>query len=51
MVNNDRNTLYQAEESLYLHNFSHQGFEWIDIERMHEVPHPSYVRKALKFIG
>jgi A/G-specific adenine glycosylase len=28
-----------------------KGFEWIDVERMHEVPHPSYVRKALKFIG
>jgi A/G-specific adenine glycosylase len=27
-----------------------KGFEWIDIERMHEIPHPSYVRKALKLI-
>ena len=27
-----------------------KGFEWIDIERMHEVPHPSYVRKALRLI-
>ncbi|HYC93526.1 MAG TPA: A/G-specific adenine glycosylase [Thermoanaerobaculia bacterium] len=25
-----------------------KGFEWIDIERMHEVPHPSYVAKALR---
>jgi A/G-specific adenine glycosylase len=28
-----------------------KGFEWIDIAKMHEVPHPSYVKKALKFIG
>ncbi|HVG23221.1 MAG TPA: A/G-specific adenine glycosylase [Thermoanaerobaculia bacterium] len=27
------------------------GFEWIDIARLHDVPHPSYVRKALKLIG
>ncbi|HEX6086819.1 MAG TPA: A/G-specific adenine glycosylase [Thermoanaerobaculia bacterium] len=27
-----------------------KGFEWIDIEKMHEIPHPSYVRKALKLI-
>jgi len=28
-----------------------RGFEWIDIEKLHEVPHPSYVRKALRFIS
>ncbi|HUR80476.1 MAG TPA: A/G-specific adenine glycosylase [Thermoanaerobaculia bacterium] len=27
-----------------------RGFEWIDIARLHEVPHPSYVRKALRLI-
>ncbi len=27
----DLNALYRAEESLYLHNFSQLGFEWIDI--------------------
>ena len=27
-----------------------KGFEWIDLERLHEVPHPSYVRKALRLI-
>jgi A/G-specific adenine glycosylase len=27
-----------------------KGFEWIDIQRMHDIPHPSYVRKALKLI-
>jgi A/G-specific adenine glycosylase len=28
-----------------------RGFEWIDVEKMHEVPHPSYVKKALKIAG
>ena len=28
-----------------------KGFEWIDLSRLHEVPHPSYVRKALKLVG
>ena len=27
-----------------------KGFEWIDVAKMHEIPHPSYVRKALKLI-
>ena len=27
-----------------------RGFEWIDLEKLHEVPHPSYVRKALRLI-
>lgn len=37
--------LYAAE----LHGRPH-GFEWIDPEKMEEVPHPSYVRKALQLL-
>jgi len=28
-----------------------RGFEWIDVERLDEVPHPSYVRKALRLVS
>jgi A/G-specific adenine glycosylase len=28
-----------------------RGYEWIDPARLDEVPHPSYVRKALQFIA
>ena len=27
-----------------------RGFEWIDLDRIDEIPHPSYVRKALRLI-
>ena len=27
-----------------------KGFEWIDVTKMEDVPHPSYVRKALQLI-
>ena len=27
------------------------GFEWIDVASLESVPHPSYVRKALKLAG
>ena len=26
-----------------------RGYEWMDLEKLHEVPHPSYVKKALAF--
>ena len=28
-----------------------RGFEWVDIARMDEVPHPSYVAKALRLVA
>ena len=38
--------LYAAE----LQGRARGGFEWIDLATMHEIPHPSYVTKALKLI-
>lgn len=38
-------TLYEATVRGKL-----KGFEWIDIDVIHEIPHPSYVRKALNLL-
>jgi adenine-specific DNA glycosylase len=39
--------LYEAESVPHLRESS-AAYQWVHLDRLHEYPHPSYVRKALR---